>query len=653
MSIVRMKRIRVLALAEERSELLSKLMSLGCVEISEPEEELSDPEWTELVGRDTSELSQVRAKSSELENALSALRKYAPVKTGLFQLRGMISERELFSPEKEAEALESARAINASVRTITQAETQENRLQAQKASLLPWKTLDLPLETDSTDNVEILPGTLPQTSPLDTVRGELARAAELAELIPVSEDKEQQYVLLLCHKSQWVQAQEALKPYTFIAARFKDLTGTAAENITAIDAQLAQNAADKEAEIQRIRDNSGCRENLQLVTDRLNQDAAKEQAREQSLTDGTIVFLEGWVPAPKADKVEQLLKSFDAAYSFRDPQEGDSVPTLLQNPKWMKGINMVTEMFSLPAYNGIDPNPLIFGWYVLFFGFMFADVAYGLIIFAVCLFITKKYRPKNTMGYMFSLGQWLGISTAICGFFVGGFFGNAIDVVFENFVPGGTAAMPGWLSTFTAGIIVNPVNDPMTVLIIAIVVGCVHLVMGQCIHIYMEVRDGHPLEGILDVVPWWLFFAGIGALVLAGSPVVIILSVIVLVATQGRHNRGIIGKLFGGISSLYDVTSWLSDVLSYARLMALMLATSVIAQVFNTLGALPHLLIVFIIVFIIGHGFNIGVNLIGTYVHAARLQYLEYFNKFYISGGIPFKPLKYNTKFVDVIEEEK
>jgi V/A-type H+-transporting ATPase subunit I len=148
-------------------------------------------------------------------------------------------------------------------------------------------------------------------------------------------------------------------------------------------------------------------------------------------------------------------------------------------------------------------------------------------------------------------------------------------------------------------------------------------------------------------------FAGIAALALAGTPVVLVIGVLALICTQGRHKDGFIGKLFGGIGSLYDITSWLSDVLSYARLMALMLATSVIAQVFNTLGALPRNIIAFAIVFIIGHVFNIGVNLIGTYVHAARLQYLEYFNKFYVSGGIPFRPLKYNTKYVDIDNEEE
>ena len=218
------------------------------------------------------------------------------------------------------------------------------------------------------------------------------------------------------------------------------------------------------------------------------------------------------------------------------------------------------------------------------------------------------------------------------------------------------AVMPGWMAKFCAGLIVNPVNDPMTVLIMAIAIGCVHLVMGQCIHIYMGFRDGKlsgGVDALLDVVPWWIVFAGIAVIALLGSPVLLIIGVLSLICTQGRHAKGFFRKLFGGVKSLYDITSWLSDVLSYARLMALMLATSVIAQVFNTLGALPRNIIVFVLVFLIGHVFNIGVNLIGTYVHAARLQYLEYFGKFYKEGGIPFRPLKYDTKYVDINDEEE
>ena len=476
----------------------------------------------------------------------------------------------------------------------------------------------------------------------------------MAELFQAGGDKELLYFLLICHKEQQQQALEGLKPFSASTANFKDFTATPADNIAAIEEELKQIAQERAALEQEIASFADWRKPLQVTMDRMNQEVAKAAVREKMLTDGTVVFLEGWAAGTQLEELQRELGHFTCAYELADPEKGETPPTLLKNPKWMQCMNMVTEMYSLPAYNGIDPNPLIFFFYIFFFGFMFADVAYGIIIFAISLAITKIYHPKKTMGYMFQLGQYLGISTFICGIFTGGFFGNLLEVVYDTFLPG--VAMPGWMATFCGGIAFSPVASPMTALLAAVCIGVVHLLTGQIIHIYMGFRDGEGVDALLDVVPWWIVFAGIALLALGMGPVVLVIGVLSLVLTQGRHEKTLFKKLFGGLRSLYDITSWLSDILSYSRLMALMLATSVIAQVFNTLGTLGGRtvfgVILFVVVFLIGHVFNIGVNLIGTYVHAARLQYLEFFSKFYKEGGIPFRPLKYDTKYVD-IEEEK
>ena len=649
-----MKRLRVIGFAEERNDLLQQLLHLGCVEISEPEDKVTDPEWTALLRRDTSALSQRKAEASALTSALEALDKYAPAKKGLFTKRKPISEAAFFQEEAKAAALRHAEEINQCTHEISRLYSAENKLNASLASLLPWAELDLPLEQQGTAHTQLMLGTTPAASDAAALRGELQEAAPLSELIDVSQDKDQRYYLLVVHNSDAEAALAALRPHSFSLVRFKDLRGTPRENIDRIRAEIQSLQDQRQDQQERIAARKDQRAALQLAQDRAHQEINREAVAERFLTDGRIFFAEGWIPAEKVQDFSKLLSSFTCAWETADPAEGDAVPTLLKNPKWMDCINMVTEMYSLPAYNGIDPNPLYFFWYVFFFGFMFADVAYGIIIFLGCLAIIKLFHPKNTLGRMMQLGLWLGGSTAICGIFVGGFFGNVLEVIYDTFLP--NAVMPGWMAKFCSGLIVNPVNDPMTVLIIAVAIGCVHLIMGQCIHIYMGFRDGKVSGGVdalLDVVPWWIVFAGIAVIALLGSPVLLIIGVLSLIATQGRHAKGFFRKLFGGVKSLYDITSWLSDVLSYARLMALMLATSVIAQVFNTLGALPRNIIVFVLVFLIGHVFNIGVNLIGTYVHAARLQYLEYFGKFYKEGGIPFRPLKYDTKYVDINDEEE
>ena len=332
---------------------------------------------------------------------------------------------------------------------------------------------------------------------------------------------------------------------------------------------------------------------------------------------------------------------------IKDPDNPEEVPVLLKNNRLVDPMHMVTEMYQLPTYDGIDPNPLIFPFFVFFYGMMFADIGYGLIMTIVSLVILKKYRPKGTLGYMFAMGVQIGIMTTICGVLTGTFFGDAITVISESFL--GRTGIALWS-------LINPLEDPMTILIIAIVLGAVHMLFGQCVHMYMGARDGKLsgfLDAALDVVPWWTLFAGIAMLVLNGSTVLLIVGVIFLIATQGRHKKGFFGKLFGGITSLYDITSWLGDILSYARLMALMLATTVIASVVNILGALPGSIFAFIPIFLFGHLFNLGINVIGTYVHAARLQYLEFFGKFYKGGGSPFQPLRYDTKYVDIVPEQK
>ena len=460
----------------------------------------------------------------------------------------------------------------------------------------------------------------------------------------------------MCHRIESETVTETVRPWSFSTVTFKDMSGPAAENIARIDRELEDIRARRDKTAEEIAAMAPCRRDLQVCADRLTTELSKESAKEKLLTNGTVVFLEGWVTEPGIPKAEAEMLKFACAWETAEPLEEEEPPILLHNPKWMTPINMVTEMYALPAYRGIDPNPLIFWFFLFFFGFMFADVAYGIIIWAVSFIIWKSYKPKGTMGYMFRLGQYMGISTFICGVFTGGFFGDVIPKVAEQMFGIPLEGLPQWLQTFSNGIIVNPINDPMTTLILAVVIGVVQLVFGQCIHIYMGFRDGTAVDSLLDVVPWWLFFASIG-LVVAGQPWWwILVGCVILIATQGHTKRGFFGKLLGGVASLYDVTSWLSDILSYARLMALMLATSVIASVMNTLGTLGGLsvggIILFVAVFIIGHVFNVGVNIIGTYVHAARLQYLEFFGKFYEEGGQAFQPMTYNTKYVDIIEEE-
>ncbi len=643
MAIVKMKRFRLIALAQDRANLFSRLQRLGCVEVSETEGFLSSPEWANLLHKDNSASGDVKTKLSQVKLALDALKKYAPEKSGLFYKRSDISAKEFFDADTLANSLHIANVIGESLSAISRLNTAENRLLAAKASLEPWKTLDVPLHYKSTENVNITLGVCPAVVSIADLQAGLAEIAPLSSISALSEDAHQHYLLVLSHTSQTQETNEFLKTHSFSVTQFKDMNGTAAEEIDRIQEEMSAIVKDRMDEEENISLFADARPALHHCLDRLTQDLELEMARENLLTDGTIVFLEGWARADDSDRLQKLLDSYSCAYTLDDPTKEETPPTLLKNPKWMSCMNMVTEMYSLPSYHtGIDPNPLIFGFFILFFGFMFADIGYGIILAVLSWTITKKYRPKNTIGYMFNLGIYLGISTAFFGALTGAFFGDSITV-FSSVFLGKDVALP---------FLINPLSDPMTVLGISLILGVIQLITGQCVHMYMKARDGEAMDGILNVVPWWLFFASIAVYSIYNVSWAIWAGLALLVLTQGRKNKSILGKFMGGIASLYDLTSWLSDVLSYCRLMALMLATSVIASVMNILGSLPGSIIAFVIIFIIGHVFNIGVNIIGTYVHAARLQYLEYFSKFYEAGGVPFRPLKYRTKYVDITEEE-
>lgn len=647
MSIVKMKRLRLLSLASQREELLARLQHAGCVEVLEPEQALTDPEWTALLTRESTSLLTVKSQATAIRAALDTLKRYAPEKTGLFIQRQAIREKDFFRPEALEKALALAEEINERARQISKLHTRETNLLNQKTSLEPWAPLDLPLEVQETATTVVQLGTCPVGVDLVETERQLAETTERSQLMEISRDKHQRYLLLVCWKEEFEEAIKVLRARGYGAARLKGLTGTPMENIRRIEEEIVQVQQERADIIEKIAACRDQRKNLEICQDRVEQDLQREQAREKLLTDGTMIFLEGWVAQTGLPRLEEGLKDLACAYELADPTPEETPPTLLKNRKWISCINMVTEMYSLPVYHGgIDPNPLIFGFFVLFFGIMFADIAYGLVLFAISFAITKKYRPKGTLGYMFHLGQYLGLSTAVFGALTGGLCGDAIYQFTNAFFPDHVISLPA---------LINPLQDPMTIMAIALGLGAVHMLFGQCVHIYMEIRDGRPLEGFLDVVPWWIVFAGLAVAYFKGTALVVGLGFLALLLTQGRHKKGILGKFFGGIASWYDITSWLGDILSYCRLMALMLATSVISQVFNILATLPGEglpkpvgILVFLVIFLVGNLFNMGINIIGTYVHAARLQYLEFFSKFYKEGGVPFKPLKYQTKYVDV-----
>ena len=382
------------------------------------------------------------------------------------------------------------------------------------------------------------------------------------------------------------------------------------------------------------------RDTLRTYADRLTAETARESAAERLLTDGTIVFFEGWAPAERMADVSALLERLGCAWEAADPapEEYPEVPVKLKNNCLTRPLNMVTEMYSLPRYDNVDPNPLMAPFFILFYGIMMADMGYGLLMFLAGLLISKKYAPKGTAGNLFGLMTLCGVSTFIMGALTGGFFGDFLTQVVK-LTTGGEFALP---ALFT------PLDDTLMILIGAMALGMVQIITGMAISFVRKLKNGQVMDAVWEELTWWVVFAGIGLMAAGMTSVVLYVGLAMVVLGPVLTNKGF-GKITGIFGSLYNhITGYFGDILSYSRLMALMLAGSVIAQVFNTLGAIPGNIIVFLIISLAGNALNFALNLLGCYVHDLRLQCLEYFGKFYEDGGKPFKPLMADTKYVDI-----
>ena len=251
MAIARMKRIRVISMAARREELLKGLLHLGCVEISEPEERLSDPEWAALLRRNGSDPAKIKGELAQAHTALDAVSRYGETKEGLFIQRRSVPEAVFLSDAALEEAKAESERICALLRELSRLENEENRLESRRAGLLPWKELDLPLEESGSACTSFRLEVCPAGVNLEEVRAALEDTA--ADVLEISADKQQLYTLLLSHKAEEEQAQERLRPFNFSVTSFQGVTGTAAENIAALDRQLEENRAAQEAVTEQLR----------------------------------------------------------------------------------------------------------------------------------------------------------------------------------------------------------------------------------------------------------------------------------------------------------------------------------------------------------------------------------------------------------------
>ena len=642
MAIEKMKRLRMVAMVSDREELLRKLQHMGCVEIVQPEADPDDPVWAALVRPEGGRLAAAHEEKAGAERAVAVLKRYAPAKSGLLAPKPEVREVDFLDAERARQAREAAREVNGLDRRLAAIRGEANKLDAQKAMLEPWGRLDLPLETGSTAQVTIQLGTLPASVPMGQAEGEVQAASQLAELTEVSTDPDAHYCTLVCHASEAEGVLEALKALGWSRANLRDWTGTASENLDRLHREEEALKAEAASIEEKLSGMGGLNASLRQLSDLAGTDASREEARARLMDTGQTFLLEGWVQAGRWPELKRELDQYPCACEVSDPAPEDypSVPVKLKNHPLTKPLNMVTEMYSLPAYGTLDPNPLMAPFFILFYGIMMADMGYGLLMILAGAIVLKKKRPGGTFGHLCGLLVLCGITTFIMGALTGGFFGDFLTQVVK-LTTGGDFALP---ALFT------PLEDTMMILVGAMCLGFVQIVTGMAISFVSKLKNGQVLDAVFEEVTWWVVFIGLGLMILGVTPIVLAIGGVMVVAGPVIQNKGF-GKITGIFGSLYNhVTGYFGDILSYSRLMALMLAGSVIAQVFNTLGAIPGNIVIFLIISFAGNALNFALNLLGCYVHDLRLQCLEYFGKFYQDGGKPFRPLDLNTKYYEVVK---
>ena len=656
MAILKMKRLRLMIARAQKDAMLRELIRLGCVQFSELDE---DVQSLEALHREDSETLALKGQHAALERAVGILGRYAPEKKPLLAAMPEVSDETLLDGSGLSAALALADEIIGADDRIRRISAEESRERAVIESLVPWLPLDMPLDIDGTERSSVLLGSLPLKVPMDRVREVLASVTEEAELFEVSADKKASYILIICAKEALADIQEALRALDFTAQSFAGMSGPAKQCTAQSNALLSRLGREKEALSASIAEKAAQRDELKLAADRLDAKLSMSQAADLALSTEDVIVMQGWVPAEKEEALDRVLSAFDCAWECEEPAEADypEVPVSLKNNKLTNALNMVTDMYSLPAYGTVDPNPLMAPFFILFYGLMMADIGYGLIMIAAALVAMKKLRPRGGSLAFCQLLLYGGIATAAMGVLTGGFFSDIPYQLVHLFNPQST--WPGLWHLF------SPESDSELVLYGSMVLGLLHLNTGMVVSAVQKVKRGDKAGAIWEEGPLWVILLG-GVLLAAdmllvhssvlhyAALAVLVIGVVMLLFGAGRNARGF-GKVTAAFGAIYNTaTGWFGDVLGYSRIMALMLAGGVVGKVFNTVAIMPaqasgvnvFTMLAFVIIFLLGHAMNFALNLLGCYVHDLRLQCLEFFGKFYSDGGKPFRPLKFGGEFV-------
>lgn len=634
MAIAAMKKVTLVAMKQDRHKLLGRMQRLGCVQVTQQGEDAQQPD-----NEDARALDDGEAWLGRLDSAIKNLSRYEEKKKGAVP-RPVLDDAAIAKAQAGQDKLAQAIVrLDELEREIAQLRARQARLESQIALWRPWQALRTPLEqVRDSAHVRMWLGTAERRK-AEILTRELAQSGAVAQVIGTG--REGTHLFIAAHRAHEQALQPILKDAGFVRAQFGDLKGTFERNIHQARGQIAQLQAQQQQLEQERAAMAGLLPDLRAAYDLTALRRERLHTAGQIARTRSTVILQGWVPAHKAQALQEAVRgvSADAVLSLADPGEGDKPPVLLKNGWFGSQFEGVVQMFSLPDPFGLDPSTVMGPFFLLFFGMMVSDAGYGVVLSILALLFVLKAKPKGMTGQIAAIMVMGGVSTLFWGIMFGGWFGISVTPV-----------------------LVSPMTDPLNMLILCFGLGLLHVFAGLGVGMYMNFKRRQYWSALFDQGFWMFLVGGLVMLVIPQTAAVgkILAPVggIGIILTAKRDSGASLPKrILGGLGKLYDLSGYLSDVLSYARLFGMGLATGIIALVFNTVAQMlmtsPIGFIFGLLVLLVGHAFNIGINVLGAFVHSCRLQYIEFFGKFYESGGVQFRPMRIKTKYIQLQDNGK
>ena len=658
MAKIKLVRFEIAAILEESRRLIDFLQRSGTTELS------SVPVQDGLLAYQTEPLCEGFEKKAErAQKCAAALEKYCAIKKGFLASFSDCTKIELQEYRSVCDSADEIMLVCNKVEKLCESISFENAEIVRRQTLVdyykPWEKLDIPMSCRRTQSSSVFIGYFKEELSKDEIVERIASSAPEVEGVAaevISSGKAQTCVAVFCFHEDATAVETALRENGFVRPDnpAKTLPSLAIKKCEQEIEQCRENISKYSLEISAF---VSYYNKIRLLAEYYENQAEKYRAVSLAATSEHAIYLEGFVPERDSEQLKfEIERRFTAQMDIFEPDyEAEDVPVLIENRPFAAGVESISNMYSPPSNNDVDPNPVMSVFYYALFGLMLSDAGYGLLMVIAALVAKFKLKFTGAKAKTVSFVFWCGISTMIWGALFGGWFGDLIPTVCTHFL--GFEKGPDLAIWFT------PVENSMKLLMFSFAFGLAHLYAGLAIRFYMLAKKKQWLAAICDVVPVMIFvagFASFGASLLTEIPPAVksaglkLLAVgaVLIVLTSGRSAKNIFGKLGGGLYGLYNTTTgYLGDILSYSRLLALGLVTGVIANVVNMLAAMFSNVVLFVLVFLVGHAVNISVNLIGTYVHTSRLQYVEFFSKFYEGGGRIFTPFKINLKHFKIKED--